>query len=412
MPVKVLDSSGSGYYSDLASGIYWAVDHGAKIINMSLGGIYSSLALIQAVSYAQTKGVSIVAAAGNSGGGTVLFPARYPWCIAVGATRFDGQRAYYSNYGYDLDLVAPGGDLNVDQNGDGYADGVLQQTFAVNQPANFGFWFYTGTSMATPHITGVAALVWAANPTYSASQVRNVLQTTAKDLGTAGRDNYYGYGLVNAAAALGAGPVDTQPPTVNITNPANGATVSGTITIRATATDNIGVASVSYCVDSGAAKAMTKVAADTYEAAWDTTAATNGTHTLRVEAKDAAGNTGSNQISVTVSNAPPPPGTMHVASITMLLAIRSGVAQALALVTIVDATNNPVAGATVSGQWSGLTSDSDSGVTSSIGRVALASDRVPGGSGTFTFTVTSVAHPNYTYDPSANVETSDSVSTP
>jgi serine protease len=417
MPVKVLDSSGSGSYSDIASGIYWAVDHGAKVCNMSFGGSFTSLALLQAVSYAQSKDVLLVASAGNSGGGSVLYPARAPWCIAVGATRFDGQRASYSSYGRDLDLVAPGGDVGVDQNGDGYGDGVLQQTFAASQPGNFGLWFYSGTSMAAPHVTAAAALVWAANPTFTASQVRSALESTAKDLGAAGRDNYYGYGLVNAAAAIGAPPPppppsDTQPPVVTITNPTAGATVSGTVTVRATATDNVGVTSVSYRIDGGASVPMTKVATDTYEASWNTTTAANGPHTILVEAKDAAGNAGSNQVSVTVSNGAPPASTMHVGAIDMFLSVRSGYSSALASVLIVDSAGKPVSGATVSGQWSGLTSDSDTRVTSSAGRVYVSSDLVTGVKGTFTFTVTSVTHPSYTYDPSANKETSDSISTP
>jgi hypothetical protein len=128
-------------------------------------------------------------------------PAAYEeFCIAVGATRFDRSRAYYSNTGSYLDLVAPGGDLGVDQNGDGYGDGVLQQTFGVS-PKDWGYWFYEGTSMAAPHVSGVAAPLvstGAAGP----QAIRETLQNTATDLGPAGWDGQYGYGLVDAYAAL------------------------------------------------------------------------------------------------------------------------------------------------------------------------------------------------------------------
>jgi serine protease len=120
----------------------------------------------------------------------------------VGSTRFDGTRARYSNYGSALDIVAPGGDTSVDQNRDGYGDGILQQTFAEGSPTDFGYYFFQGTSMASPHVAGVAALVLSAHPTYTNEQVRAALQSTAKDLGKAGWDKYYGYGLVNAYAAV------------------------------------------------------------------------------------------------------------------------------------------------------------------------------------------------------------------
>ncbi|TSC71465.1 MAG: serine protease [Parcubacteria group bacterium Gr01-1014_70] len=201
MPVRVLDGSGSGSYADVADGIMWAADNGAQVINLSLGGPTSSDTLRDAVAYAYNKGVTIVAASGNDNG-VVGYPAAYDdYVIAVGATRFDEARAPYSNYGASLDIVAPGGDLNVDQNGDGYGDGVLQQTFS-GSPRSFGYYFFQGTSMATPHVAGVAALVIANGNATSPVDVRTALQTTADDLGTAGRDDYFGHGLVNAPAAL------------------------------------------------------------------------------------------------------------------------------------------------------------------------------------------------------------------
>lgn len=205
MPVKVLDRNGAGSYAAIASGIRYAADHGAKVINMSLGGPSGSQTLADAVAYAHGKGVTIVAAAGNDGTANVSYPAAYDnYVIAVGATRYDETRASYSNYGVSLDIMAPGGDLSVDQNGDGYGDGVLQNTFNPNTKKTnaFGYWFFQGTSMASPHVAGVAALVISNNSSLTPNNVRTALQSTADDLGTTGRDDDYGWGLVNAASAL------------------------------------------------------------------------------------------------------------------------------------------------------------------------------------------------------------------
>jgi serine protease len=141
MPVKVLDNSGTGTYADIAEGITFAADHGAQVINLSLGGASDSAILKDAVAYAYGKGVTIVCASGNDGSpDTIDYPAAYDeYCIAVGATRYDETIAYYSNGGPSLDLVAPGGDLNVDQNNDGYGDGVLQQTFG-NTTDDWSYW--------------------------------------------------------------------------------------------------------------------------------------------------------------------------------------------------------------------------------------------------------------------------------
>lgn len=203
MPIKVLDKNGAGTYSDVADGIRWAADHGAKVINLSLGGPVPATYLEEAVAYAYGKGVTIVAAAGNNSSSSASYPAAYDaFVIAVGAVRYDKTLAYYSNYGPSIDLVAPGGDTQIDQNNDGYGDGVLQQTFsgAFNR---FGYYFYQGTSMAAPHVAGAAALVISKGIATTSDSVRTVLESTADDLGAPGRDDTYGRGLINAAAALG-----------------------------------------------------------------------------------------------------------------------------------------------------------------------------------------------------------------
>lgn len=203
MPIKVLDNTGSGTYADIADGIYYAVDNGADIINMSLGGSTGATTLEAAVKYAYENGVTIICASGNDGAATaVSYPAAYDaYCIAVGATDFNEEVAYYSNGGGSLDLTAPGGDTTVDLNGDGFVDGVLQQTFGDN-PTDMGYYFYQGTSMAAPHVSGVAALLIAANSDITPNEIREALQSTAKDKGAADWDAAYGWGVVDAEAAL------------------------------------------------------------------------------------------------------------------------------------------------------------------------------------------------------------------
>lgn len=202
MPVKVLDAEGSGTVEDVANGIYYAVDQGANIINLSLGSDSSSTTLKEACKYARQNAVTIVAAAGNDGADSISYPAGYDdYVIAVGATGYDEERTYYSNGGSSLDLMAPGGDLSVDLNGDGYNDGILQQTFSEDV-TSFGYWFYSGTSMATPHVTGVAALLLSASSDLLPAQIQDILETTATDLGDEGWDKDTGWGLVDAAAAL------------------------------------------------------------------------------------------------------------------------------------------------------------------------------------------------------------------
>jgi len=214
MPVKVLDSFGNGSLTTVANGVTWAADHGADVINMSLGASFSSSTLQNAVIYAYNLGVTIVCAAGNSGNSIPQYPASYTQCISVSATRYDNTRPSYSSYGSGVDICAPGGDTSVDQNGDGYVDGVLQQTFGSSY-TSWGYYFYQGTSMASPHVAGVAALLLSYDPTLTPQQVRDAMQNTATDLGSSGWDQYYGWGLVNAYAALQSLAPQNNPPVAN-----------------------------------------------------------------------------------------------------------------------------------------------------------------------------------------------------
>ncbi|MFC2056465.1 S8 family serine peptidase [Chloroflexota bacterium] len=229
MPIKTFDSDGTGTTAQIADSFYYAADNGAHIINYSAGGPHS-VTLENAVAYAYNSDVTIIASAGNEKltGNAPSYPAAYDdYAIAVGATRHDQTRSYYSNTGSYLDVAAPGGDTSVDQNGDSYPDGVLQQTFAPGDVTDFAYYFLQGTSMAAPHVAGVAALILSKHPTWTATQVRQALESTATDKGAAGWDNEYGWGLINAPAAVSGLEVTTSAAD-NITS--SSATLNGNLT--------------------------------------------------------------------------------------------------------------------------------------------------------------------------------------
>lgn len=204
MPVKVLDDSGSGTFADISDGIYWAVNNGARVINMSLGtnaryGVTSDIFMDAALDYAYNQGVTVVCAAGNDGNRkNVSYPAIYPTTIGVGATDYSNRVTRYSNRGDGLDLVAPGGDTFKDQNGDGYLDGILQETY-IN---GWNYYFFQGTSMAAPHVAAASALLLAYDPALSPLDIFNALTATALNLYEAGYDTTSGYGLIQIYNAL------------------------------------------------------------------------------------------------------------------------------------------------------------------------------------------------------------------
>lgn len=220
MPVRVLDADGAGDTYAIARGIRYAVQHKAKVINMSLefdASVRGSQipGITSAVRYARQKGVLVVAAAGNQAGQAVAYPARSKDATAVSATTIRGCLADYSNTGGDVDIAAPGGGRDASLSDDPYdaqhcrpalaGQFIYQQTF-TRSVRSFGLpRGYEGTSMATPHVSGVAALVIASrvigrNPKPAAVERR--LESTARDIGAPGFDRRYGYGLLDAAAAL------------------------------------------------------------------------------------------------------------------------------------------------------------------------------------------------------------------
>jgi serine protease len=213
MPVKVLDNEGLGSFFDVAEGVDFAANftqggsHPVKVINLSLGGDSTSLTLQRAIDRAVTQGITVVAAAGNDGVRQVGFPANLPNVIAVGAVDARKHLAPYSNFGSEIDVVAPGGDIFRDDDGDGRPDGVLQQTFDPDTAEqtgrfdDFAYFFVVGTSQATPHVSAVAALLVRQGIT-NPSAVQAAIEQTAEDLGSPGRDDTFGHGLIRPAVAL------------------------------------------------------------------------------------------------------------------------------------------------------------------------------------------------------------------
>src|SRR5437764_2264307 len=195
MPVKELSAFGSGTSHDIAEGIRWAVDHGARVLNLSLGGGARSLAMESAVAYARRRGAVVVCAAGNGGSRGVSYPAAYPGAFTVSAVGPRGRLAPYSSFGPEIAIAAPGGDKS-----QGEEAGVLQQTLAEGSTTESAYRWFQGTSMATPHVAGAAALVMSLGVS-APGAVEEVLRSTAQDAPDGNRERY-GAGLLDAAAAV------------------------------------------------------------------------------------------------------------------------------------------------------------------------------------------------------------------
>jgi serine protease len=201
LPLKVLGADGSGTSVAIADAIRWAADHGARVLNLSLGGGARSAAMADAVAYARSRGCVVVCAAGNSGGRGVSFPAAYPGALAVSSVGPQGRLAPYSSYGPEVRIAAPGGDKSQGEQG-----GVLQETVDPSSGQGVYRWFQ-GTSMAAPHVAGAAALLQSVGVT-SPAAVERLLAASARSPGAygeaeiAGDAERYGAGLLDVAGAL------------------------------------------------------------------------------------------------------------------------------------------------------------------------------------------------------------------
>lgn len=201
MPLKVLSKDGRGSVGGIANAIRYAADHGANVINMSLGGALPSRVLAKAIEYAHEKGVTTVCAAGNERRSRVGYPAANKYAVAVSAVDQARDLTWYSNWGKDIDVAAPGGDTRADKNGDGHPDGVLQNTIKIQDPTANDYLWFQGTSMASPHAAGVAALIVGAGVT-NPDEVERIMKQTAVNPTGQEWDQKYGAGIIDAAAAL------------------------------------------------------------------------------------------------------------------------------------------------------------------------------------------------------------------
>ena len=182
MSAKVLSDSGSGSYASVAAGIVASADAGAKIISMSLGGPSNSAVITEAIKHAISKGALPVAAMGNDGNASLSYPAAIPGVFSVGATDITNARARFSQYGPHIDIAAPG--VNIMATFPRNASGMPGKDYGA----------ISGTSMATPIVSGVAALVMSQNPGISVEQVKSILKASAVDQGDPGFDNYFEIG--------------------------------------------------------------------------------------------------------------------------------------------------------------------------------------------------------------------------
>ncbi|WP_270889891.1 S8 family serine peptidase [Pedococcus sp. 5OH_020] len=284
MAVKVADSAGQIWSDAEAAGIVWAADHGANVVNLSLGSATPDQVESDAVAYAVGKGVLVVAAAGNDGTTTPNFPAAYPQVVAVGATDAVGQRAAFSQYGSWVSVGAPG-------------TGITSTSPAAGssffQP---GYDKSDGTSFSTPLVAGEAALLWSLRPGVSASDVRAAIVRSAHGYTGLG----LGAGQVDFRAAMAALRPDSVPA---LTAPGDGAQVAGPVTLSAASS----AAKVQFSIDGTSLGAPVATSGGTATALWSTWGLPNGTHTIgAVDCSDRdLCNTTATQVSVTLSNAAP-----------------------------------------------------------------------------------------------------------
>jgi serine protease len=201
MPIRVLNAEGRGSTADIAEAIRYAADNGADIINMSLGGPLPSQLMTDAINHAHRKGTTVIAAAGNNGWSLPSFPAANPHVFAVSATQYDKSKTFYSNYGKYIDIAAPGGNTRVDQNDDGRPDGIMQETVVLKDPSKHEFALYMGTSMASPHVAGVAALIHSQGVTRP-ERIESIMMESASTDVPNYKEDHYGAGLLSAGAAM------------------------------------------------------------------------------------------------------------------------------------------------------------------------------------------------------------------
>jgi len=425
--LRVLDDNGFGDASDTIAAMEWAIDNGIQVANLSLGWDPDPGTIFRtAFDNAWNAGMVIVAAAGNSGnppgkGNSLTHPAKYESVIAVAAIDSNDARASFSSTGAEVELAAPGAAVYSTWNDDtGYYD--PQPVCGADANGESGCYKYgSGTSMASPHVAGAAALILAANPTWTNDQVRAQLRSTADDLGAAGWDPQYGYGLVDAdEAAVSSEPAtdigitavdapnsviqgDVMDANVTVENVGTEGVISDIhvtlVSDNATSSEagddvTIGTQTVSNGLSAGTSAILTF--------SWDTTNAGIGDHTLTAshDFSDADSNNDSGTTIVSIKETA---STIHVGDLDGSTHVkgRSGKWEAFVAVTIHDENENTVAEATVSGTWNGAAGGTVSGVTGSDGTVTFSTGEMNSGS-SVTFTMDNATHTALTYDATLN----------
>jgi serine protease len=389
LPVKVMDKdpttgSCSGPFSAVASGIRYAVDNGARVVSMSLGcsGCYDQ-ATEDAIAYATQHNVLLVAAAGNAGPCTncVVWPASDPSVVAVACTTNGDGACSYSSSGPQVELAAPG-------------DNIYSTV-----PGGY-YMIMSGTSMSTPAVAGAAALAFSVNPSLTGAQVRSLLDSTARDLGPAGLDPTFGYGivddgaLVQAALATPAAPPANQPPVASFSWSASGLTVS--VNAGASYDPDGSVASYAWSWGDGTTGSGV-TASHAYAAA--------GSYAVQLTVTDNAGASSATTQTVTVT-APTP--TDHVGAIAASKAVSKQGTKLAWSVPVLSSSGAGVAGASVTASLSGpgvSSTATGTTATSGVASFSLVAKR----SGTHTLCVSSVSASGYQYDATQNVATCASV---
>lgn len=230
LPVRVLDAGGVGYAAQLASGIRWAKNSGAKVLSISLGGPNSSSDVQAAVNEAHAAGSLVIAAMGNENSNELMYPAAYDNVLAVAATGQNDLKAPYSSFGTHCDVAAPGGNMSFYHDPKGIYSTMptypVHMTTSENYYTNYDY--VQGTSQAAPYVAGLAALLWALEPSLTPDQAQATIQTTAVDKGVPGWDQYYGHGRVDALAAVRV----YSPPVPPVLSPINNADGDGTYLVN------------------------------------------------------------------------------------------------------------------------------------------------------------------------------------
>lgn len=397
--LRVLDNNGEGTASTIIEALQWIQNYNAahpdspiRITNNSYGTGSNSSQLEAAFDVLASSGVLHIGSAGNEGsaagnGNNVGYPARYGSVVAVAALDKNNLRASFSSTGSDVEIAAPGVAV--------LSTWKDSTNFAGPQPFSFagyaGEYFIeaNGTSMASPHVAGVAALLMAADPSYTAEAVRNKMNETALDLGDAGKDKLYGYGLVDASSALGMGPIKNNPPvaydqTVDTTQ-------NTSVAITLIAADPEGDP-LTYTIASGPTNGIVSGSGPdiTYTPNVDFT----GADTFMYEVTDSAGSTATATVTVNVEPAVSPARTVDLVvqmSATSRKISKINLVWATAKVKVMEA-GGQVADATVTGHWEETITGPDSGSTGKSGTVSFTSEKLVQSpeQRTFTFVVDSV----------------------